>query len=109
MIAPLPKTVVSHLIAESKLIDLDDDIDSGSDYDRYELSLGKGGCNNPRHVHIEIKLMTKSSAGRDESSVQHHESVSEFEDSYGKIPDLIFYSSVSDTKSELATIIRTKT
>ncbi len=62
MIPPLPKAVVSHPIAKNNLIDLDDDIDTGSDYDQYELSLGKGGCNNPRHVHIEIKLMTKSSA-----------------------------------------------
>ncbi len=66
MIAPLSKVDASHLIAETKLIDLDDDLDSGSDYYRYELSLKKGGRNNPRHVHSEIKVRNRSSAARDE-------------------------------------------
>ncbi len=48
VIAPLSKTDVPHVIAETRLIDLDDDINSGSDYDRYELSLKKGGRNNKK-------------------------------------------------------------
>ncbi len=64
---------------------------------------------NPRHVHRELKERIKSSVACDESTTHHHESISEFEDSYGTIPDRIFCSSTSAIESELVTVIRPKT
>ena len=73
------------MLAETKTIDLDDDIDSGSEYDGCESNLKKMVGAGPRHVHRVIKEQINSSVACDESIIHHHESVSEFGDSYGTI------------------------
>ncbi len=90
-----PETDPPHLLAENEVTDLDDDIYSGTDYDGYESSFQNRIGTNLRHVHREINEQMKSSVACYESTIHHHESVSEFEDSYGTIPDRIFCSSIS--------------
>ena len=108
VVALTSKTDPPHLLAETKIVDLDGDIDSESDYDGYESSLNNMVGANPRHVLRELKERIKSSFACDESTIYHHASVSEFEDSYGTIPDRIFCSSISVTKSKLVSVRRPK-
>ncbi len=52
--APLAKADDPHIREESKIIDFDDDMDSGSDYDRYELSIKRkvrANTGNPNKKH----------------------------------------------------------
>ncbi len=81
-IASLAKTDHPNLSTKTKNIDIDDDMDLGSDCERYELNLKKKVHTNSRNMHRKIKEATKSSDAWDQRTDEHHQSVSEFEDSY---------------------------
>ncbi len=65
VMALIAKADDPHLLEESKIIDFDDDIDSRSDYERYELSIKRKDRANTRHAHIEIMKTTNVSAATD--------------------------------------------